>query len=88
MTGWITSALLLAAVATAQEKALVVGAVVSETGAHAAAAADYRKGLVLWAEQVNAAGGLLGRQVDLQIKDDASEAAKSGATYAELIKSG
>jgi len=88
MIGWITSALLLAAVATAQEKALVVGAVVSETGAHAAAAADYRKGLVLWAEQVNAAGGLLGRQVDLQIRDDASEAAKSGATYAELIKAG
>ena len=79
MIGWITSALLLVAVATAQEKPLVVGAVVSETGAHAAAAADYRKGLVLWAEQA---------KVDLQLKDDASEAAKTGTAYAELIKAG
>jgi branched-chain amino acid transport system substrate-binding protein len=84
MTGWITSALLVAALATAQEKPLVVGAVVSETGAHAAAAADYRKGLLLWAEQANAAG----QKIDLQLKDDASEAAKAGAAYAELIAAG
>jgi len=79
MIGWITSALLLAAVATAQEKPLVVGAVVSETGAHASAAADYRKGLLLWAEQA---------KVDLRLKDDASEAAKTGTAYDELIKEG
>lgn len=79
MIGWITSVLLLAAVATAQEKPLVVGAVVSETGAHAAAAADYRKGLLLWAEQA---------KVDLRLKDDASEAAKAGPAYAELIADG
>ena len=79
MIGWITSALFLAAVATAQEKPLVVGAVVSETGAHAGAAADYRKGLLLWAEQA---------KVNLQLKDDASEAARTGTAYAELIKAG
>jgi len=79
MIGWITSALLLAVVATAQEKPLAVGAVVSETGAHAAAAADYRKGLLLWAEQA---------KVDLRLKDDASEAAKAGPAYAELIAGG
>ena len=79
MIGWITSVLFLAAVATAQEKPLVVGAVVSETGAHAAAAADYRKGLLLWAEQAG---------VNLQLKDDASEAAKTGVAYAELIAGG
>lgn len=79
MIGWITSAFFLAAVATAQEKPLVVGAVVSETGAHAAAAADYRKGLLLWAEQA---------KVDLRLKDDASEAAKTGPAYAALIVDG
>jgi len=79
MIGWITSALFLAALATAQEKPLVVGAVVSETGAHAPAAADYRKGLLLWAEQA---------KVDLRLKDDASEAAKTGIAYDELIKEG
>src|SRR5258707_14050180 len=91
MTGWITSALFLAAIASgaaAQEKPLAVGAVVSQTGSHAGAAADYRKGLLLWAEQVNADGGLLGRQIDLQIKDDASEAAPAGSAYRELIAGG
>src|SRR4051812_31224133 len=91
MIGWITSALVLGGAlssALAQEKPLVLGAVVSETGSHAAAAADYRKGLVLWAEQANAAGGLLGRPIDLQLKDDGSEAARAGAAYAELIAGG
>jgi len=91
MTGWITSALVLAAAlssAAAQESALVVGAVISETGSHAAAAADYRKGLVLWADELNAAGGLLGRRIELRIKDDGSEAARAGREYAELIEGG
>src|SRR3954468_4471350 len=91
MTGWITSAFVLALLASgaaAQDKGLVVGAVISQTGAHAAAAADYRKGLLLWAEQVNASGGLLGRPMDLQVTDDASEATRAGAAYAELIAAG
>jgi branched-chain amino acid transport system substrate-binding protein len=91
MTGWITSALLFAGMlscAAAQESTLVVGAVVSETGTHAAAAADYRKGLLLWVEEANAAGGLLGRRIELRLKDDGSEAARAGVAYAELIAAG
>jgi branched-chain amino acid transport system substrate-binding protein len=91
MTGWITSALVFAAAlssAAAQESALVVGAVVSETGSHAAAAADYRKGLLLWADELNAAGGVLGRRIELRMKDDGSEAARAGSAYAELISGG
>src|SRR4051812_2097865 len=91
MTGWITSGFVFAALATgvaAQEKPLLVGAVISQTGSHAAAAADYRKGLVLWAEVINAGGGLLGRPLELQLKDDASEATRAGAAYAELIAGG
>lgn len=89
MTGWITSAALFigVSVAAAQE-AVVVGAVVSQTGAHAAAGAEYRKGLELWQETVNAAGGVLGRRVDLQLKDDGSEAARAGRAYAELLDAG
>ncbi|HEY3074769.1 MAG TPA: ABC transporter substrate-binding protein [Burkholderiales bacterium] len=74
--------------AAAQESALVVGAVVSETGSHAAAAADYRKGLLLWADELNAAGGVLGRRIELRMKDDGSEAARAGSAYAELISGG
>src|SRR5438309_8987521 len=91
MTGWITSALLFAGLlscAAAQESAVVVGAVISQTGSHAAAAADYRKGLLLWTDEVDAAGGLLGRRIDLRMKDDGSEAARAGAAYAELIAGG
>src|SRR2546425_2564570 len=91
MTGWITSALVFAAAlssAAAQESALVVGAVISETGSHAAAAAEYRKGLLLWVEEANAAGGLLGRRIELRMKDDGSEAARAGVAYAELIAGG
>jgi branched-chain amino acid transport system substrate-binding protein len=90
MTGWITSALLLWAgvsVAAAQDT-VVAGAVVSQTGAHAGPAAEYRNGLLLWQEQVNAGGGLLGRIVELRLKDDGSEAARAGRAYAELIEEG
>src|SRR5947207_1311119 len=91
MTGWITSALLLAAVTTASAAAdepIAIGAVVSESGAHAAPAAEYRKGLLLWQEELNAAGGLLGRRVELRFKDDGSEAVRAGEAYAELIRDG
>src|ERR671919_597683 len=91
MTGWITSALLLAAAlpaAAAEEGALVVGAVVSQTGMHVEAAGEYRKGLLLWQDEVNAGGGLLGRTIELRMGDDGSEAARAGPAYAELIKAG
>jgi branched-chain amino acid transport system substrate-binding protein len=65
---------------------VVVGAVVSQTGPNAAAADGYRKGLLLWQEEVNAAGGLLGRKVDLRILDDASTASRNGPLYEQLIK--
>ena len=57
----------------------------SQSGAHASLAGDYHKGLELWAEQVNAAGGLLGRKVELRVLDDGSEAVQSARRYAELI---
>ena len=65
---------------------LIVGAVVSETGAHAGLAADYRKALLLWQDEVNAAGGLLGRRVELRLLDDGSEAVKAGPLYRQLIR--
>ena len=85
------SAVLVAALirpAFAETPTLVIGAVVSQTGAHAAAAAEYQKGLMLWRDEVNAAGGLLGRDVELRILDDGSEAVRAGSAYAELIAAG
>jgi len=93
MTGWITSAFLFGwlCVAAAHEAAAqvaIVGAVISESGAHAAGGAEYRKGLLLWQETINAAGGLLGRRVELRLRDDGSEAARAGREYAQLIDTG
>lgn len=89
MIGWITRALLLAWVCAAlAQEPVVVGAVISQTGSQAPAAAEYRNGLQLWTDEVNAAGGLLGRRIELRLKDDASQAARAGPAYAELIAGG
>ena len=89
MTNWIIKFLCVAvaglSTAIAQNSPLVIGAVVSQTGAHAGLAADYRKALLLWQDEVNAAGGLLGRQVELRLLDDGSEAIKTGPLYQQLI---
>lgn len=78
-------ATLLAGPAAAQAP-LVVGAAVSQTGPHADLAADYGRGIELWRDEVNAAGGLLGRRVELRLLDDGSQAAQARKLYAALIR--
>ncbi|MGH8723255.1 MAG: ABC transporter substrate-binding protein [Burkholderiales bacterium] len=63
-----------------------MGAVVSQSGAHAELAAEYAKGLQRWRDEVNTAGGLLGRRVELRLLDDASSAARAAGLYARLIR--
>lgn len=65
---------------------LVVGAVISRTGAHADLGTEYERGIEVWRDEVNAAGGLLGRRVELRVLDDASRAAAAGTLYARLIE--
>ena len=69
----------------AQQAPVVVGATVPQSGALASLADGYRKGLLLWQDEINAAGGLLGRKMELRIHDDGSDAAKVGELYAQLI---
>ena len=76
----------ITAAAWAQQAPIVVGAAVSQTGALAALAADYRKALLLWQDELNGAGGLLGRRVELRLHDDQSDAALAGELYAQLIR--
>ena len=92
---WMTSSTIrivallaaLAAPAMAQEP-LLIGATVSETGMLADLAGEYRKGLVLWQEETNRSGGIHGRNVQLKLVDDASDAIKVGKLYVELIRQG
>jgi len=89
MTSWITSLALLASLWGASalaENPIVVGAVVSTTGAQAAAAEGYRRALLLWEEEVNAAGGLLGRRVEVRLRDDRSQAVRARSEYEKLIE--
>ena len=82
-------ALLLAlgpACVLAQTPPVVVGAAVAQTGQLADLAAGYRKALLLWQDEVNAAGGLLGRRVELRLLDDRSEAVAAERLYARLVR--
>lgn len=66
----------------------MIGAVISQTGMLAPLAAEYRKGLALWQEDVNSAGGLLGRRIELRLLDDGSDAVRAGQLYREMIRDG
>ncbi|MFP5223794.1 MAG: amino acid ABC transporter substrate-binding protein [Acidobacteriota bacterium] len=77
--------LALAAQATQPQRPLRVGASVSRTGSLAPAGEMYEKGLRLWQRDVNMRGGLLGRQVELVLQDDASLPARASEIYAALI---
>jgi branched-chain amino acid transport system substrate-binding protein len=73
-------------VALAQDLPIVVGVVISQTGAHAELAADYARGIELWRDQANASGGLLGRRVELRLLDDASQAVRTREMYLRLMR--
>lgn len=91
---WMTSLIIrtlflfLASISAAfsQNAPVVVGVVVSQSGPHAEPAEAYRRGLLVWQDEVNAAGGLLGRKVDLRVLDDASSASRNASLYEQLIR--
>lgn len=83
------AALLLALAATAvcaSDPPVIVGAAVPLSGSYADLAAEYGNALVLWRDEVNAAGGLLGRPVELRLVDDRSQARASHEIYRQLIE--
>lgn len=88
IAGLLAASVLAAAAAAADEPPIVVGAVVSQTGSQAPLADGYGKALRLWQDEINAAGGLLGRKIELRMRDDHSEAARAGPAYAELVAGG
>lgn len=68
-----------------------IGYTIARTGLFAAAAPSQEQAYILWAEQVNAAGGLdvagTRRLVELVAYDDESDPAKSAQLYERLITS-
>jgi branched-chain amino acid transport system substrate-binding protein len=66
---------------------IVVGTSLSLTGDFSADGQAFQRGYQLWASQVNANGGLLGRKVTLKIVNDNSDPGTVTTNYTQLIGS-
>src|ERR1700722_9373494 len=64
---------------------ITIGISLSLTGDFSADGTAYDQGYKLWAKDVNAAGGILGRQVKLTILDDKSDPNQVVTNYETLI---
>ncbi|MGZ4507730.1 MAG: amino acid ABC transporter substrate-binding protein [Blastococcus sp.] len=73
------------AAASSSDKPLVVGISLPLTGDFSQPGGEARKGYEIWRDQVNAAGGILGRKVELKITDDASSQDTVVTDYTKLI---
>jgi len=62
-----------------------IGASLSLTGDFSTDGQNFQKGYTLWAKDVNAAGGIMGRQVKLTILNDASSPNQVVTNYQTLI---
>src|SRR4029079_13320363 len=69
----------------APKSPLVIGASVSLTGDFADSGKAVKAGYELWADTVNAKGGVLGRTVQMKIVDDTSSPNQVVTNYQNLI---
>jgi ABC-type branched-subunit amino acid transport system substrate-binding protein len=67
------------------EGPLTIGASLPLTGDFSVPGTEAQRGYQVWQEMVNAAGGLLGRQVEFKIVDDASDQDTVVSDYEKLI---
>src|SRR5690606_38159617 len=67
------------------DEPIIIGGTLGLTGAYSGPSAAYKAAYDLWVEQVNAEGGLLGRQVELRIYDDESNATTAQQLFQRLI---
>jgi branched-chain amino acid transport system substrate-binding protein len=64
---------------------ILIGASLSLSGDNSADGVAFQRGYTLWADDVNRAGGLLGRQVKLRIYNDNSDPTQAATDYQKLI---
>jgi branched-chain amino acid transport system substrate-binding protein len=70
---------------SANKSPIVIGASLSLTGDFSTDGIAFQKGYELWESDVNAHGGILGRQVSLKILDDKSDPTQVQTNYQTLI---
>jgi branched-chain amino acid transport system substrate-binding protein len=86
--GWLAGAclsLVTAMPALAQQPPIKIGLGIAQTGALSGGGKAALVALQLWRDDVNAKGGLLGRQVELISYDDQSSAQTTPGIYSKLI---
>ena len=71
--------------AEATDEPIVIGGTLGLTGIYSGPSAAYEVTYKYWADEVNAAGGILGRQVELKIYDDESNPTTAQQLYQQLI---
>jgi branched-chain amino acid transport system substrate-binding protein len=71
----------------ASTKPILIGASLSLTGDFSADGQAFQRGYQLWASDVNSSGGLLGRQVKLNILNDNSSPTQAQTNYQTLFAS-
>lgn len=84
VAGTVSLALLTGCSEPADEP-IVIGATMSETGAYSTQGRAARNGYQLCVDEVNEAGGVLGRPVALRLYDDESDTERAAALYEQLI---
>jgi branched-chain amino acid transport system substrate-binding protein len=72
-------------VAGGTDKPIVIGISLPLTGDFSQPGGEAKRGYEVWRDMVNANGGILGRQVELKIMDDASSQDTVVADYTKLI---
>ncbi|MBI3377518.1 MAG: amino acid ABC transporter substrate-binding protein [Nitrospirae bacterium] len=71
--------------ASAQEPLIKIGLSLGLTGKYSEMSDKQMKGFKLWGKEVNSRGGILGRKVQIIIRDDKSEPEKAKSIYEEVI---
>jgi branched-chain amino acid transport system substrate-binding protein len=82
-----TSTSASASASSASKAPIVIGASLSLTGDFSADGQAFEKGYQLWASDVNARGGILGRQVTMKILNDNSSPTQVATNYTTLFAS-
>jgi branched-chain amino acid transport system substrate-binding protein len=83
LAGFFVLGTLTAAVNAAEP--IKIGCTISQSGRYADSGSYYKEAYLMWEDDVNAKGGLLGRPVKLVIYDDESSADKAVGLYERLI---
>jgi ABC-type branched-subunit amino acid transport system substrate-binding protein len=84
----VLAALAAAGSASAEEKPILIGLIAGTTGAYGSTGVAVVNGAQLAVDKINAAGGVMGRQLKLDAHNDNASATLSGQLFAKLVSDG